>query len=74
MFEWPLAAAALAQGRLADAIGHARALLEPPQQRLPEALAREVQRAVEAWDLGLTSEAQAQMQRATALAQQMGYL
>jgi tetratricopeptide (TPR) repeat protein len=49
---WPLLAVALDQGRIADAVGQARAMLEPVQQRLPNALTASLEEAIAAWEGG----------------------
>ena len=47
---WPLVGVACAQDRLADAITHARAILGPLEQPLPDGLNALVEAAVQAWD------------------------
>ena len=76
---WPLLAIALAQDRVPEALDHARAMLDPQQQRLPEALEAALERALGAGEGGEPEAAQAEharahLQRAVELAQEAGYL
>jgi Tfp pilus assembly protein PilF len=71
---WPLVGAALAQKRTPEAVAHARALLEPTQQRLPVRLAVIVEQAIDAWDKGNPAAAHTCLDQATELAQELGYL
>ena len=70
---WPLIGVALAQGRIADAIPHARTLCAPDQQALPVALVEPLAAALAAWDAGRPDEAREKLQNAVDLAQQMKY-
>ncbi len=67
---WPLIGVALAQGRLADAIVHARQLCDPGQQALPPSLEEPLVAALTAWDSGHADEARHLLCRALDLAQQ----
>ena len=49
---WPLIAVALHEEQLALAVDYARALLDPGQQRLPDALAASLEQVLQAWDGG----------------------
>jgi tetratricopeptide (TPR) repeat protein len=75
---WPLMGVVLAQARAAEAVSEAsqlaRALLEPTQQRLPDALTAVVAKAVEAWEEGESETARAFLEQAIELAQEVGYL
>jgi hypothetical protein len=71
---WPLMGVALAGGRLAECIEHARALLHSVQQRLPEAVASPVEAALAAWDAGDAEAARAHLEQALPCARSMGYL
>jgi DNA-binding SARP family transcriptional activator len=76
---WPLLAIALTQDRIPEALDHARAMLDPQQQRLPEALEAALEGALQAAEDGQPEAAQAgparvHLQRAVALAQETGYL
>jgi tetratricopeptide (TPR) repeat protein len=77
-FQWtarfPLAAAGLAQNRLADAIGHAQVVLQPEQQRLPPALTQRLEQATAAWQQGDSAAAGACLGQALDLAQELGFL
>lgn len=68
---WPLIGVTLAQDRLADAIPHARQLLDPVQQALPSALERPLAAALATWDAGQPAAALDLLQQALDLAQQM---
>ena len=78
LFQWlalfPLLAAALRQEQLVLAIDHARALLDPAQQRLPDTLTASLEQAVQAWDRGDRVTAHTRLHQAANLAQQMHYL
>lgn len=71
---WPLIGATLVRNRLAEAINHVRALLSPEQQRLPDALMILLDAAIQAWDTDQKDAAHTHLQRAAALAQELGYL
>jgi tetratricopeptide (TPR) repeat protein len=71
---WPLIAVALAQGRGDDACGHAQALLDPAQQRLPDDLAAALRAAVEAKADDQAGAACPHLDQALALARDMGYV
>jgi len=71
---WPLLAVALARNRLPDAMGHAQAVLQPEQQRLPPALTMRLEQAVAAWQQGDNAAAGARLRQALELAQQLGFL
>jgi hypothetical protein len=59
---------------LAPAIDYARALLDPGQQRVPDALAASLEQAIQAWDGGASESARELLHQSLALAQQMRYL
>jgi tetratricopeptide (TPR) repeat protein len=75
---WPLAAVILAQAQHTEAVseasGFARALLEPTQQRLPDALTAILEKAVEAWEGGASETARTYLDQAVELAHELGYL
>jgi DNA-binding SARP family transcriptional activator/tetratricopeptide (TPR) repeat protein len=71
---WPLIGVALNENRLALAIDHARALLDPSQQRLPEALVSCLEQVIRSWDGGDLDTVQTLLQQSIRLAQQMHYL
>jgi DNA-binding SARP family transcriptional activator len=71
---WPLIGAALARDQISEASRFARALREPTQQRLPDALTAAVEKAVAAWQADEPEPARAWLDRALVLAQEMGYL
>ena len=77
-FQWmalfPLLAVTLAQDRLEKAIQYIFALLDPQQQRLPDALTGALEAAIQAWDANQPETARAHLQQATTLAQETGYL
>lgn len=79
VFQWtalmPLLDIAVNAGRLEDAVRHARALLEPPQKRLPESLTASLEKCVTAWEGGEKPEyIQAYCRHALDLARQERYL
>lgn len=71
---WPLINVALARKRLPEAIDHARVLLSSEQERLPDALTRLLEEAIQAWDADQKDAARAQLQQAIPLAEASGYL
>ncbi len=71
---WPLVAVALECGREDEAWQHAEALLEPTQQLLPDALNTALVAAVQAKVENQTGAARPHLDRALALAREMGYL
>jgi tetratricopeptide (TPR) repeat protein len=71
---WPLIAVALHQEQLTAAIDHARALFDPGQQRVPDALAASLEQAVQAWDGSAPKVARTLLQQSVTLAQQLRYL
>jgi DNA-binding SARP family transcriptional activator len=70
---WPLLGVALAQGRLAEAIPHARILCAPEQQVLPAVLAKPLAAALSAWDAGRPDEAHEKLQTAVDQAQDLNF-
>jgi hypothetical protein len=77
-FRWPalfpLLAAALAQGNIAEAIDHARGMLPPPQMRLPQTLEAILQSALIAWEANHSEDASACLRQAIQHGAQLGYL
>jgi DNA-binding SARP family transcriptional activator len=79
---WPLMGVALEQHQAASAAAKAasgasqlaRALLEPTQQRLPDALTAVLEKAIKAWEEGASDRAHASFDRGLELAQEFGYL
>jgi DNA-binding SARP family transcriptional activator len=71
---WPLIGVALAHHQTSEATEHARALLEPTQQRLPEALTAVLEEALTAWEESKSDAACACFDQAIVLAQEFGYL
>ena len=71
---WPLIASALQAEQLSLAIDAVRTLLAPTQQRVPDALIPNLERAVRSWDEGAPQAARGELMQALALAQQMHYL
>ncbi len=70
---WPLLAVALSGGDVGDAIGHARAMLDPEQHPLPDALARPLALAVESWERGDADRARTHLDAALSAARETGY-
>lgn len=71
---WPLIGVALTQDRFAEAVEHARLLLAPRQQPLPDTLNTLVEAVILSWEAGQFEVVRIRLQQATALAQEMGYL
>ena len=71
---WPLIGVALARGREDEAWAHARSLLEPAQQRLPDSLNAALEAALEAKAADRSPKARAQLDRSVAIARELGYL
>lgn len=71
---WPLIGVALAQDQVSTAINYARPLLEPRQQRLPDALTGVVEEALQAWASDQPEIAKLHLSRALEIAQKMKYL
>jgi serine/threonine protein kinase/tetratricopeptide (TPR) repeat protein len=71
---WILLAAALRRDTLAEAVAHARALLESKQQRLPDVLAIALEGAIAGWNQGQAETAHEHLRRAAGSAQQLAWL
>jgi serine/threonine protein kinase/tetratricopeptide (TPR) repeat protein len=71
---WPLIATELAETRIPEAIAYARQLLVPGQHLPPEALYAAVEAALAKWDTGQQDAASKELDQATVMAQQMGYM
>lgn len=71
---WPLIAVSLARQAHADAWALSEALLEPAQQRLPDALNDALQSAARAHAAGQSGEAHRHLSLAAAIAENLGYL
>jgi eukaryotic-like serine/threonine-protein kinase len=65
---WPLIGVALRSGDLPAAVRYARALLAPPQQRLPDALFVPLQQAIDAFEQADRAAAREHLARASAAA------
>ena len=70
---WPLIGVSLAQDRLADAIAHARSLLNPAQQALPPDIEAPLVAAVAAWAAGQIEAADDLLRQALDLTVQMNF-
>jgi ATP/maltotriose-dependent transcriptional regulator MalT len=62
------------RGNVAEAVEHARALLDPAQQRLPDSLTGALEAAVEAWKQGRREETPGHLLRALGLAEDLRFL
>jgi eukaryotic-like serine/threonine-protein kinase len=71
---WPLVAARLVAGQLAEAVDASRQLLIPPQQRLPDELESVVEAAGGAWERGEHQLAADNLVDALGLAARLGYV
>ncbi|WP_163995275.1 serine/threonine-protein kinase PknK [Pyxidicoccus caerfyrddinensis] len=69
---WPLLAVELADGRVPEALGHARAMLAPSQQRLPDTLSAPLSAALAAEPD--SAAAREHLQVASDAARRLGYL
>jgi hypothetical protein len=70
---WPLIGVALARDLTSEAVDYARALLEPSQQRLPDALSALLEEAIKSWEGGETETAHTYLNQAIELAQELGW-
>ena len=70
---WPLLAAALAEGAVDQAVEHARAMLDPEQQPLPDEVARELALAVDLWESGDLPRTRSHLQGASEAAVPLGF-
>jgi tetratricopeptide (TPR) repeat protein len=71
---WVLLALELQRRAVAEAVEHARALLEPTQQRLPDPLAAELEAALGAWKRHQPEAAREYLEHATESARRLGFL
>jgi len=71
---WPLIGATIARDDTAAAIGCARGLLDPSQQRVPDDLLPPLEGAVRAWDGGDAAAARASLDVAVTIASRTGRL
>jgi tetratricopeptide (TPR) repeat protein len=71
---WPLIGVALAGDHLADAVDHAREMLGPTQQPLPDVLAATLEEAIEYWDRDKADEVRQCLEQAIEMAPEWGYL
>ena len=71
---WPLLVVALEKDRVPEALDHARALLDPQQQRLPGELEAALERSIQVGDEGPPEKVRPCLQQAIDLAQVLGYL
>jgi tetratricopeptide (TPR) repeat protein len=70
---WPLISVAHVQYQVSEAVDYARTLLEPAQQRLPDALTALLEKAIKHWDGGETETAHTHLNQAIELAQEQGW-
>lgn len=71
---WPLIGTELAQQRIPEAMAYAHMLLATKQHQPPEALSAIVEAALAKWDAGQQDTARRDLNQATMVAQQMGYM
>lgn len=71
---WVLLAVELQRRAVAEAVEHARALLEPTQQRLPDPLAADLEAALGAWKKDQPEATREYLEHATESAQRLGFL
>ena len=70
---WPLISVAHVQYQVSEALDYARTLLEPAQQRLPDALTALLEEAIKSWEGGETKTAHTYLNQAIELAQELGW-
>jgi class 3 adenylate cyclase/tetratricopeptide (TPR) repeat protein len=71
---WPLIGVALARDKVFEAVDYARALLEPSQQRLPDALIAVLEEVIKTWDCGESETARTNLNQAIELAQKLSWI
>jgi hypothetical protein len=74
VYLWPLLAAHLDAGQMADAIATARTLADTSRQRLPDALESAVECAVAAWEQNSPERAKRNLVAALALAKDLRFI
>jgi len=70
---WPLLGLALERDEVGEAIDHARVMLRPDQQVLPDAIAGPLAAGLAAWEGGQAGAAGTHLAQALAVARQMNY-
>ncbi|MFY0523289.1 serine/threonine-protein kinase PknK [Archangium gephyra] len=77
-FQWQglvlLLAASVERGAIQQGVEHARALIDPKQQLLPDTITDFLARAAQAWDEGRTEQAREELVRGLEAVQRHGYL
>lgn len=71
---WPLLAVALSRNEMSSALEHARAMLDPQQQQLPDPLETALESAIHACDQGQAEASRSYLEQSTELAWELGYL
>jgi hypothetical protein len=71
---WPLLAIDVERDRIAEAVERARALVDPKQQRLPEALESALHAGISTWSSSGSPAARTHLTKALDSAQQLGFL
>ncbi|RKG88421.1 ATP-binding protein [Corallococcus terminator] len=71
---WVLVALALRREDVAEAVEHARAMLDPALQWLPDLLVANLATAIDAWNQGRLEEARKSLEQATDSAERLKYL
>jgi predicted ATPase len=76
-FKWtalcPLISVAHVQNKVSEAVEYARTLLEPAQQRLPDALTALLEEAIKSWEGGESETAHTYLNQAIGLAQELDW-
>jgi hypothetical protein len=70
---WPLISVAHIQNKVSEAVEYARTLLEPAQQRLPDALTVLLEEAIKSWEGAESETAHTYLNQAIELAQELGW-
>jgi len=71
---WPLIAVALTRDQVSEAVGYARALIDPSQLRLPDVLTAVLEKTIQAWQDDQPDVVQELLRSAISQAQAMGDL
>ena len=70
---WPLISVAHAKNQVSEVVEYARALLEPSQQRLPDALTALLEKIIKIWEERETGTVHTYINQAIELAQDLSW-
>jgi len=71
---WPLISVANTKNQFSEAVDYVRALIEPTQQRLPEAPTALLKKVIKTWEGGETEKTHTYLNQTIELAQELGWL